>query len=96
MEDRKRIHNKNIDNTKLEELRNKQIERLKESKKMGRVNITMDFKQHEIKSIQTKTKAIRALYGLTRTKVLRKVLLNLDDEELLHFLNLLPSDELKK
>ncbi|PLY11389.1 MAG: hypothetical protein C0626_02125 [Arcobacter sp.] len=85
------------DKKKLEELQKKTAERLKSSKLTAEINFNMRFKKYEIAIIKRKTKSLRIKYdGLTRAEVLRKVLLNLDDEELICFLNLLPSDRLKK
>lgn len=77
-------------------LQEKKIDRVKTPNEKEPLNLTMKFTNKEILTIQRKTKLLKVKYGVTRADVLRKVLLNLDDEELLCFLNLLQIDKLKK
>ncbi|AXX87147.1 hypothetical protein AMRN_1411 [Malaciobacter marinus] len=74
---------------RLRYLKEKEIERsrkLNNAKK--NIGITLTFKAWEVDRIQRKSKVIKKLYGVKRSDVLKKVLLNLDDEDLINFLGM--------
>lgn len=70
-------------------LQKKRYERIKEPDGKSTLDFSLSFTNKEILKIQAKGRLLKAKYGVKRADVLRKVLLNLDDEELLIFLGLL-------
>lgn len=73
---------------RLEYLKNKELDRMKNPHEKIRFNLNIVFTKREIILIKRQTRYIKLHYGLSRTKVLRKVLLNLSDIDLLIFLGL--------
>lgn len=86
------------DKERLLRLQEKKIERKMNPNEIEVLNLSLRLTSKEVAIIQRKTQLLKVKYGkgLTRSKILRKVLLNLDDEELICFLNLLTRNELKK
>lgn len=81
---------------KFYELQKKREDRIKDPNKKSSLDFNLTFTNKEILKIQSKGRLLRVKYGITRADVLRKVLLNLDDEELICFLGLYDIDKAKK
>ncbi len=73
---------------RLEYLKEKELERIKNPNKKVKFNFNIMLTNREITIIKRKTRYLKAKYNIPRTKVLRKVLLNLSDEDLICFLGL--------
>jgi len=91
----KRI-NKMNNKDRLLKLEEKKLDRISNQTKRENLKFNLSFTNKEILLIQRKMRLLKARFGLTRADVLRKVLLNLDGEELICFLNLLDLDKFKK
>ncbi|QKF82061.1 hypothetical protein [Halarcobacter ebronensis] len=77
-------------------MQKKRLDRIAEPDTKGKLDFSIVLTNKEILKIQSKGRILKAKYGLTRAKVLREVLLNLDDEDLICFLGLYNPDKVKK
>ncbi len=74
----------------------KKKERISNPDEKSVLDFTLTFTNKEILKIQTKSRIIKAKYGINRADILREVLLNLDDEALICFLGLYDINKIKK